>query len=472
MPALLPAPKPRFSASVRRASGNFPRRRSGVPSVESLSTTINSAPVPRRLSSERSIQGAALCVTPTALTSGSAIGFARDPRAATRPMDALPRENQRARDRHQDRDQEEQESGRERLVGAHANLPEEADEERLAYREPVDRERDQHHEEEERPHDVVRPWREVDPDRLAAEPDGQDADRLHAERDEEDREQDPHVVPVRVHRVVDAGDELVQSDPREYGSAELEQRPRAAREEQEAEDDRRDDEECLDPEIGADVVVADGEQEPDCGQQKRAGAANRALEEDGRCAGVAMPGMAPRRLVDAHRIAADRRRQDLPRRVGDEVRGGQPAHVVLDALRAKQKLPAPGHRQDRDHHQEEREQQVPRIRVRDHPQGLAEVDLPDEVSEAEPRDQERQGDAKGPLHRVREACTRPSAAITSAMSSSEGAGESGRERLSAPARSATGSGGWSGRSSRYAVSLCTGRKWMLVAMFSSASLRW
>src|SRR4029450_8112919 len=45
--------------------------------------------------------------------------------------------------------------------------------------------------------------------------------------------------------------------------------------------------------------------------------------------------------------------------------------------------------------------------------------LPDEVGETEPRDQERQGDAKGALHRVREACTRPSAAITSAMSSSE-----------------------------------------------------
>ena len=35
--------------------------------------------------------------------------------------------------------------------------------------------------------------------------------------------------------------------------------------------------------------------------------------------------------------------------------------------------------------------------------------------------------------------------------------------------SATGSDGWSGKSSRYALSVCTGRKWMLVAMFSSAS---
>ena len=116
--------------------------------------------------------------------------------------------------------------------------------------------------------------------------------------------------------------------------------------------------------------------------------------------------------------------------------------------------------------------EIPRIRVRDHPQRLAEVDLPDQVGEAEPGDEERQRDAKRALHLVREECTRPSAAITSAMSSSECAGESGSDRISAPARSATGSGGWSGRSSRYAVSLWTGRKWMLVAMFSSARSRW
>src|SRR5205809_4628842 len=188
MPALLPAPKPRFSSSIRRASGNFSRTRSSVPSVDALSTTITSASVPRRLSSERSIQGAALCVTTTALTSGSAIRFAWNPRAATRPAEAFPGKNQRARERHQDRDHEEQEPGRERLVGAYPHLPEEADEERLAHREPVDRERDEHHEEEQRSHHVVRPRREVDPDRLAAEPHGQDPDRLYAQRDEEDGE--------------------------------------------------------------------------------------------------------------------------------------------------------------------------------------------------------------------------------------------------------------------------------------------
>src|SRR5215510_855993 len=185
MPALLPAPNPRFSCSMTCASGNCPRTRSGVPSLDALSTTITSAPVPRRLPSERSIQGAASCVTTTALTSGSAIGFARDPRAATGPAHPLPGEDRRTGGGEQEREHEEEEARGERLVGADAELAEEADEERLAHREAVDRERDQHHEEEQRAHDVVRPRREVDPHRLAAQPDGQHAHGLDAERDHE-----------------------------------------------------------------------------------------------------------------------------------------------------------------------------------------------------------------------------------------------------------------------------------------------
>src|SRR5580765_3117266 len=472
MPTLFPAPKPRLSCSIRRVSGNFWRTRSGVPSVDALSTTITSAFVPRRLPSELSIHGAASCVTTTALTSASTIGFARDPRTATRPAQALPGEDRRPRGRQQDREHEEEESGGERLVGADAELAEEADEERLAHGESVDRERDQHHEEEERAHHVVRARRKIDPDRLAAQPDGQHAHRLNTERDREDDEEHADVVPVRVDGVVDPRDELVEPSPRQHRATELEQRPRTAREEQEAEDDCRDNEERLDPEVRADVVVADREQEADRGQDERRRPADRPLEEHRRRGGVAVARMASSRLVDANGVSADGRRQDLPRGVRHEVRPRQPGNGVVDALCPEQELPAPGHRQNGQQHQREREREVPRIRVRDHPQRLAEVDLPDQVGETEPRDEERQRDAQRTLHLVREECTRPSAAITSAMSSSECAGESGSDRISAPARSATGSGGWSGRSSRYAVSLCTGRKWMLVAMFSSARSRW
>ena len=101
---------------------------------------------------------------------------------------------------------------------------------------------------------------------------------------------------------------------------------------------------------------------------------------------------------------------------------------------------------------------------------LADVDLPEDVGDAEAGDDERRADPdRAASHPVKAACTRRSASIASSMSASECAGESGSDSTSAPARSATGSGGWSGKRSRYAVSRWTGRKWTLVPMFSSAS---
>ena len=67
MPAFEPPPRPLFSCSIRRASGNRSRTSSRVPSVEPWSTTIVSCP--RTLSSARSTQGSALYVTTTTETS-------------------------------------------------------------------------------------------------------------------------------------------------------------------------------------------------------------------------------------------------------------------------------------------------------------------------------------------------------------------------------------------------------------------
>ena len=76
---------------------------------------------------------------------------------------------------------------------------------------------------------------------------------------------------------------------------------------------------------------------------------------------------------------------------------------------------------------------------------LAEVDLPEDVGGAEAGDDERRADPdRAASHPVKAACTRRSASTASSMSASECAGESGSDRSSAPARSATGSGGWSG----------------------------
>ena len=64
--------------------------------------------------------------------------------------------------------------------------PEEADEERLADAEAVERERHHLHEEEERAEDDVDDRRDVGPDGLAAEPDGDHAHELGDERDGQD----------------------------------------------------------------------------------------------------------------------------------------------------------------------------------------------------------------------------------------------------------------------------------------------
>ena len=93
--------------------------------------------------------------------------------------------------------------GGERLVGVDADAAEEADEERLADREPVERERDEQHEEEERAHHVVDPRPELDPDGLRGGPDGEDAHRLDHGREDEDADQQTRVAAEVVHAVVE-----------------------------------------------------------------------------------------------------------------------------------------------------------------------------------------------------------------------------------------------------------------------------
>src|SRR4051812_21965169 len=172
MPAFHPAARPSFGRSTSRAAGKRSRTSSSVPSVEPWSTTTVSCR--RTLSRHRSTQGSASSVTTTAVT-GSAI---RDGTARDGAAEPLPREDQRARDGHEDRHEEEEEPGRERAVGVDAHRAEEAHEERLADREAVDRERDEQHEEEHRPHDVVDPRRELDARRPAREPDREHAHGL------------------------------------------------------------------------------------------------------------------------------------------------------------------------------------------------------------------------------------------------------------------------------------------------------
>src|SRR4029078_7612554 len=192
MLASQPAETPAFSLSTTRTAGNPSRTRSTVPSPEPLSTTTVSTSA--TLSRHCSIQGSALYVTTTHAARAAASAMLEPgPRAAA--PEVFPEEDRRPREREHGGDEKDQESRRERLVGGHADAPEEADEERLAHREAVDRERDEQNEEEQRPHHVVDPRPPVDPDRLSGRPDGEHAHRLDRRREHEHHDQEADVAP-------------------------------------------------------------------------------------------------------------------------------------------------------------------------------------------------------------------------------------------------------------------------------------
>src|SRR3954453_21553830 len=201
MPVLLPPPMPRFSCSITRTSGNRSRTNAAVPSVEALSTTITSRP--RTEPRHCSIQGRAFHVTTTTETSATALGHrALRSRGGLREH-LLPQDHGEPRQRQHDRQQEEEEPAGEGGVRVDPEAPEEADEERLADAQAVDRERDEHDEEEERPEDDVRQQREVDPDGPARRVDREDAHQLLRDAGGADDVQRARVVAVAVDALVD-----------------------------------------------------------------------------------------------------------------------------------------------------------------------------------------------------------------------------------------------------------------------------
>src|SRR6478736_6274828 len=160
MPVLFPPPMPRFSCSITRTCGNCTRMRSTVPSVEPLSTTITSW----RCTDARhcSIHGSAFHVTTTTVTSATALGH-RALRSRGGPAEhLLPEDHGEPGQREQDRHHEEEKAAGERRVGTDPEIAEKADEERLSHAEPVDGERHEHDEEEQRAEHDVRQHGEVD----------------------------------------------------------------------------------------------------------------------------------------------------------------------------------------------------------------------------------------------------------------------------------------------------------------------
>ena len=144
------------------------------------------------------------------------------------------------------------------------------------------------------------------------------------------------VVDARVERA----ERALDAEPAEERPRALQQRPGGAGEEEEDQDERAEDERALQPEVGVDVVGPDREEEADRTEEDRARAAEAALQQDDRRDVRRPAAVAPRRLVDAHCVAADRGREHLARRVRDEVRAGEPPEGVVHPLRAHQPLPA------------------------------------------------------------------------------------------------------------------------------------
>src|SRR5262249_33569025 len=161
-------------------------------------------------------------------------------------------------------------------------------------------------------------------------------------------------------------------------------------------------------------------------------------------------------------------RQDLSPRVRDEVRTREPPHGLAQAADPQELLPPPGLRRHGHEREDGRRDEPRHARGAEDVDRLAEIDLVDDVADRGREDDERQCAADRPLQPERRAWTRRGGATASRTSSSEWAGENGRDRTSRPARSVTGRSGWCGASRwRYALSRCTGRKWIDVPMFSS-----
>ena len=231
---------------------------------------------------------------------------------------------------------------------------------------PFKRERDEHDEEEQRPHHVVDAHVEVDPDGLRATA---QIERMRtactasvtARTATEEARRPAIVVDALVERPRTIA---LEPEPVEERLRAAEQRARRAREEEEREDEGPEDEHALEPEVRAHVVVADREDEADRAEEHRRGASEPALEHHGPGDDGDSPRVPAHGLDDPDGIAAERSREHLAGRVRDEVRAREPREPLVDPVRAEE--PAPAQREDRhrEHHDRHREGEPAEARPR------------------------------------------------------------------------------------------------------------
>src|SRR5256885_586142 len=99
----------------------------------------------------------------------------------------------------------------------------------------------------------------------------------------------------------------------------------------------------------------------------------------------------------------------------------------MDTARGEQALPPPRHRQDTPGHDPHRKQEPAGVRVHEDVPRPREIDLVQQVPDAQAGDSERREYANGTPHAENRAWTRWTASIASRMSSSECAGDSGSD---------------------------------------------
>ena len=90
----------------------------------------------------------------------------------------------------------------------------------------------------------------------------------------------PRVRPICVDALVHGADGPIDTQPAEQRHGPRERPPRRTREHGHGQQDRGDDECELDPEVRADVVLAEGKRKADRGERERRRAAEGALEQD------------------------------------------------------------------------------------------------------------------------------------------------------------------------------------------------
>ncbi len=192
-----------------------------------------------------------------------------------------------------------------------------------------------------------------------------------------------------VHALVERLQRLRHPDAPEQRLHATKQRPRRPREEQEADDDGAEDEHALEPQVCAHVVAAYREQESDRAEEHRRRAADAPLEEH-RSGHVGRPSrVATHRVDHAHRVSPERRRQQLPGGVRDEVGAGEPGQMLDDPVRAKEPAPAQREHGDGQHHDQGRDEEPAEARLLEHVDRRSEIDLPEEIRDRCRREEQR-----------------------------------------------------------------------------------